>query len=130
MHTDQSLHALLSPLGATTFRERDGGGLSHLLGQGLRRRGTRRHLRAEAPDASQIDAIGVDEIQYAEEFALAAAQTRRESEDGTTLPVARSAPLQPEDRYVLTFLRNLFSSSGITTRPHGPESSSMTGVGK
>jgi transposase len=33
--------------------------------------------------------------------ALAAAQTRRESEDGTALPVARSAPLQPEDRTCL-----------------------------
>jgi transposase len=32
--------------------------------------------------------------------------------------------------YVLTFVRKPFSSSGITTRPHGPESSSMTGVGK
>ena len=31
-HTDQSLHALLGPLGAATFVERDGGGLSHLLG--------------------------------------------------------------------------------------------------
>ena len=37
----------------------------------------------------------------AEEVALAAAQTRRESEDGTALPVARSAPLQPEDRTCL-----------------------------
>src|ERR1041385_6962121 len=36
-----------------------------------------------------------------EEVALAAAQTRRESEDGTALPVARSAPLQPEDRTCL-----------------------------
>src|ERR1044072_2859788 len=34
----------------------------------------------------------------AKEVALAAAQTRRESEEGTALPVARSAPLQPEDR--------------------------------
>src|SRR6202030_4071586 len=65
-HTDQSLHALLSPLGAATVMERDGGGLSHLLGQGLRRGGTHRHLRAGAPGAlGQIDAIGVDEIQYA-----------------------------------------------------------------
>lgn len=32
--------------------------------------------------------------------------------------------------FVLTFLRKPFSSSGITTRPHGPESSWMTGVGK
>ena len=36
----------------------------------------------------------LDEIR--EEVALAAAQTRRESEDGTALPVARSAPVQPE----------------------------------
>src|SRR6266700_1967564 len=50
-HTDQSLPALLSPLGAATVMERDGGGLSHLLGQGLRRGGTRRHLRAGAPGA-------------------------------------------------------------------------------
>ena len=48
--TDQSLHAL-SPLGAATVMERNGGGLSHLLGQGLRRGGTRRHLRAGAPVA-------------------------------------------------------------------------------
>src|SRR6266481_1723985 len=40
-HTDQSLHALPSPLGAATVMERDGGGLSHFLGQGLRRGGTR-----------------------------------------------------------------------------------------
>src|SRR6185295_1747057 len=33
----------------------------------------------------------------AEEVALAAPQTRRESEDGTALPLARSAPSQPED---------------------------------
>ena len=32
--------------------------------------------------------------------------------------------------YVLTFLRKPFSNSGITNRPHGLESSSMTGVGK
>src|SRR5438874_6543254 len=37
----------------------------------------------------------------AEEVSLATAQTRRESEDGTALPVARSAPLQPEDRTCL-----------------------------
>src|SRR5689334_19907272 len=48
---DQSLHALLSQSGATTVMERDGGGLSHFLGQGLRRGGTRCHLRAAAPGA-------------------------------------------------------------------------------
>src|SRR5438477_8532236 len=37
----------------------------------------------------------------AEEVALAAAQTRGESEDGTALPAARSASLQPEDRTCL-----------------------------
>ena len=42
---------LLSPLGPATVMERDGGGLSHHLGQGLRRGGTRRHLRAGAPGA-------------------------------------------------------------------------------
>jgi hypothetical protein len=31
-HTDESLHALPSPLGSATVMERDGGGLSHLLG--------------------------------------------------------------------------------------------------
>jgi hypothetical protein len=45
--------------------ERDGGGLSHFLGQGLRRGGTRRHLGLEQRVLGQIDAIGVDEIQYA-----------------------------------------------------------------
>jgi len=51
MANAQSLHALLRPLGAATIMERDGGGLSHFLGQGLRRGGTRRHLRAKAPGA-------------------------------------------------------------------------------
>src|ERR1041384_452839 len=36
---------------AATVMERDGGSLSHLLGQGLRRSGTRRHLWAGAPGA-------------------------------------------------------------------------------
>jgi hypothetical protein len=40
-----------SPLGAAIVMERDGGGLAHLLGQGLRCGGTRRHLRAGAPGA-------------------------------------------------------------------------------
>jgi transposase len=40
--------------------ERDGGGLSHLMGQGLRRGGGLEHRVL-----AQIDAIGVDEIQYA-----------------------------------------------------------------
>ncbi len=44
-------YALLSTLGAATVMEGDGGSLSHLLGQGLRRGGTRRHLRAGAPGA-------------------------------------------------------------------------------
>src|SRR5689334_14420427 len=38
-----------SPLGAATVMERHGAGLSHLLGQSLRRGGTRRRLRAGAP---------------------------------------------------------------------------------
>src|SRR5215469_12867173 len=50
-HTDQSLHALPSPLGEATVMERDGGGLSHLLGQGLRRGRTCRHLGPGAPGA-------------------------------------------------------------------------------
>jgi antitoxin (DNA-binding transcriptional repressor) of toxin-antitoxin stability system len=40
-------------------------------------------------------------VPVAEEVALAAAQTRGEAEDGTALPVARSTPLQPEDRTCL-----------------------------
>ena len=59
-HTDQSLDALLSPLGAATI----------------------------APHGNRGPRAG------AEEVALAAAQTRGESEDGTALPVARSASLQ------------------------------------
>jgi transposase len=43
-------------------------------------------------------AVGRGPPARAEEDALAAAQARRESEDATALPVARSAPLQPEDR--------------------------------
>jgi hypothetical protein len=44
--------------------ERDGGGLSHLLAQCLRRGRTCRHLGSRRPKACKIDAIGVDEIQY------------------------------------------------------------------
>jgi hypothetical protein len=44
--------------------ERDGGGLSHLLGQGFRRGRTCCHLGSRAQTLGQIDAIGVDEIQY------------------------------------------------------------------
>src|SRR4051794_40202863 len=49
----------------------------------------------------------------AEEVALAAAQTRRESEDGTALPVARSAPLQPEDRTCLPSEGSLSAALGV-----------------
>ena len=45
--------------------ERNRGGLSHFLGQGFRRRRTCRHLGPGTPETGQIDAIGVDEIQYA-----------------------------------------------------------------
>src|ERR1700684_983141 len=38
-----------------------------------------------------------------EEVALAAAQTRREPENRTALPVTRSAPLQPQDRSCLPY---------------------------
>jgi transposase len=45
--------------------ERDGGGLSHLLGQGFRRGRTCCHTWGlEHRTLGQIDAIGVDEIQY------------------------------------------------------------------
>lgn len=44
-------YMLFLALGTATVMERDGGGLSHFLGQGIRRRGTRRHLRAGAPSA-------------------------------------------------------------------------------
>ena len=50
-HTDQSIHALPSPLGAAIVMERDGGGISHILGQGFRRGRTCRHLGSETPDA-------------------------------------------------------------------------------
>jgi len=67
-HTDQSLHALPSPLGEATVMERDGGGLSHLLGQGHRRGRSCRHLGLEHRTLGQIDAIGVDKIQYSKRF--------------------------------------------------------------
>src|SRR5207253_5336388 len=65
-HTDQSLHALLSPLGAATVVERDDGGLSHLLGDKVF--DAVEHVVTfglEHRVLGQIDAIGVDEIQYA-----------------------------------------------------------------
>ena len=45
--------------------ERDGGGLSYILGQGFRRGRTRSHFGREHRVRGKIDAIGVDEIQYA-----------------------------------------------------------------
>src|ERR1017187_3760284 len=50
-HTNQSLYALPSPLGAAAVMERDGGGLSYILGQGVRRGRTCRHLGSGTPDA-------------------------------------------------------------------------------
>jgi hypothetical protein len=50
-HPDQSLHALPSPLGAATVMERDGGSLSHILGQGFRRGRTCRDLGSGTLDA-------------------------------------------------------------------------------
>jgi hypothetical protein len=44
--------------------ERDGGGLSYLLGQGFRRDRTCCHLGPGHRTLGQIDAIGVDEMQY------------------------------------------------------------------
>ena len=49
----------------------------------------------------------------AEEVALAAAQTRRESENGTALPVTRSPPLQPEDRTRLPSEGSLSATLGL-----------------
>ena len=43
--------ALPSPLGAAAVMERDGGGLSYILGQGVRRGRTCRHLGFGTPDA-------------------------------------------------------------------------------
>ena len=48
-----------------------------------------------------------------EEVALAAAQTRRESESRTALPAARSAPLQPEDRPRLPSQGSLSATLGL-----------------
>src|SRR5262249_37291051 len=64
-HPDQSLHALPSPLGAAIVMERDGGSLSHILGQGVRRGRTVVTFGLEHRTLGQIDAIEVDEIQYA-----------------------------------------------------------------
>jgi hypothetical protein len=44
--------------------ERDGGGLSHILGQGGRRGRTFRHLGSGTPDAPPDRRHGVDEIHY------------------------------------------------------------------
>jgi hypothetical protein len=62
---DQGVHAVSGTLGAPTLVKRDGGGVSHLLGQGFRCGRTRRHLGPGPSETGQIDAIGVDEIQYA-----------------------------------------------------------------
>jgi hypothetical protein len=51
MPTDQSLHALTSPLAAAMVVETDGGGISHILRQGFRRNRTCRHLGSGTPDA-------------------------------------------------------------------------------
>jgi transposase len=45
-------------------RKENGGGLSYILGQGVRRGRTCRHLGSGRPDARPNRAIGVDEIQY------------------------------------------------------------------
>jgi hypothetical protein len=82
-------------LGATVVVERNGGGLSHILGQSFRRGGTCRHLRTGAPGAStnrcdQIDPGGtrllwigrertIESLQrlFALPLSLAAASTQR-----------------------------------------------------
>ena len=65
------------------------------------RAGESRRMASEGRDAG------------AEEVALAAAQTRRESEDGTALPIARSAPLQLEDRTRLPSEGSLPATLGL-----------------
>ncbi len=63
-HTDQSLHALPSPLGAAIVMERDGGGISHILDKAF---DAAEHVVTwglKHRTLGQIDAIGVDEIQY------------------------------------------------------------------
>src|ERR1022692_3356220 len=55
----------LARLGAPAFVKGDGRGVPHLLGQGLRHRGACRLFGLEYRTLGQIDAIGVDEIQYA-----------------------------------------------------------------
>jgi transposase len=50
--------------------ERDGGGLSHFLGQGLRRVEHIVTWGLEHRTLGQIDAIGVDEIQYVRAYLL------------------------------------------------------------
>jgi transposase len=64
-HTDQSLHALLSPLGAATVMERNRPGLPHFLGKVFDAVESVVTWGLEHRILGQIDAIGVDEIQYA-----------------------------------------------------------------
>jgi hypothetical protein len=52
-------------MGPTTVLEGNCRSVSYFLGEGFRRGRTRRHLGPGTPDSGQIDAIGVDEIQYA-----------------------------------------------------------------
>ena len=64
-HADQSLHAVLGTMGAPAFLEGNGRGVSHFLGQGF---DAVEHVVTwglEHRELGQIDAIGVDEIQYA-----------------------------------------------------------------
>jgi hypothetical protein len=58
----------LASLGAAAVMERDGRGLSNILGQGFRRVRTCRHRGLEHRTPCQIDAIGVDEIQYSKGY--------------------------------------------------------------
>ena len=50
-HSDQGLYVVSGPLGAPAFVEGNRRGIPHFMGQGFRRRRTRRHLRAGAPRA-------------------------------------------------------------------------------
>ena len=83
------------------------------------RRGPRRRI---APHAARRPDAGTEEV------ALAAAQTRREPENRTALPAARSAPLQPEDRPRLPSQGSLSATLGLQLALPGPESSSTNGA--
>jgi transposase len=64
-HSDQSLYAFPSPLGAAALLEKERGGFSDILGKVFDAVGHIVTWGLEHRTLGQIDAIGVDEIQYA-----------------------------------------------------------------